>query len=182
MKKVDNETRIGNIQDLFEAQVNMMVNKHALPEVVAFLITHRGAEQAEQDLRDIARIITERLLLAWVPKSHKPFKIFKETMQLFFGNKKLKGRVLERFGKKPKKIAVRDYNCPICPDNKGEVVEISDVHYCVVVSGTMNTIFDYLITNNLVPYVKADCQTVKSVGLGDEYCEHIINIKYKEEY
>jgi predicted hydrocarbon binding protein len=179
---LDSTTRIGNIQELFDAQVNMMVSKRALPEVIAFLITHRGVEQAEEDLRDIARIITQRLLLVWVPKSMKPFKMFKEMMQLFFGNKKVKGKVLERDNKKPVKIAIRDYNCPICPDQKGEEVEVSGLHYCVAVSGTMNAIFDHMIENNLVPYSKADCRTVKSVGSGDEYCEHIITVEYKLRY
>ncbi|MHA1129449.1 MAG: hypothetical protein ACTSQI_16890 [Candidatus Helarchaeota archaeon] len=177
---MDSPTRIGNIQELFEAQVNVMVSKRALPEVVAYLIVKRGVEQAEEDLRDIARIITERLLLVWIPKSNKPFKIFKEMMGLFFGNKKIKGKVLERKKKRPTKIAIRDYNCPICPDKKGEEVVVSEIHYCVAVSGTVNTIFEYLIANKLVPYLKADCQTIKSVGSGNEYCEHVINIEYKE--
>ena len=173
---------LGNIQDLYEANVNMMVAKRALPDVVAFLIDQRGAAQAEQDLKDIARIITQRLFLAWYPKSRTPFKIFQEMMRIFFGNKKIKGKVLERKNGKPSKIAIRDYNCPICPDKKkGEEVKVSEIHYCIAISGTMEGVISYLISENAIPYMSVSCTTTKSVGSGDDLCEHILSLELKEE-
>lgn len=178
---MDSTTRIGKPQDLFEAQVNQMVCKRALPEVVAFLHTKRG-DRAKEDLRDIARIITDRLLQVWTPKSNQPFKVIKEMMDLFFGNKKIKGRVLERINGKPTKIAIRDYNCPICPDRKGgEEVEIKGIHYCVAISGAIESMLTYLIVNKVVSCSNAKCETVKSTGSGDEYCEHILLLDYGTE-
>ncbi len=178
---VESTTRIGNVQDLFDAQVNQMVAKRALPEVVAFLVTRRGIEQAKKDLRDIASTITQRLLLVWIPKSKKPFKIIKEMMNLFFGNNKIKGKVLERINGKPSKIAIRDSNCPICPEKKGEEVIIKDIHYCVPISGAIESILSYMIQNKLVPFTNVSCQTVKSTGSGDPYCEHLVIIEYGKE-
>jgi predicted hydrocarbon binding protein len=179
---LESTTRIGKPQDLFEGQVNQMVCKRALPEVVAFLYKRRG-DRAKEDLRDIARVITQRLLQVWTPKSNQPFKVIKEMMDLFFGNKKIKGKVLERVnGKKPTKIAIRDYNCPICPDRKGgEEVEIKGIHYCVAVSGSIEALLKYLVANKIVSCTDAKCETVKSTGSGDEYCEHILTLEYGTE-
>jgi hypothetical protein len=171
-------TRIGNTQDLFEAQVNQMVCKRALPEVVAFLFTKRGPDQAKEDLRDIANIITHRLLLVWTPKKRKPVELIKEMMYVFFGNKKIKGKILERINKKPSKIAIRDYDCPICPDRKGEEVVIKGLHYCVPVSGAMEAVLNYMSERKLVPFTKVKVQTEKSTGSGDPYCEHILTLEY----
>ncbi len=171
---------LGDTQDLFNAKVNMMVSKRALPDVVAFLIGKRGAKQAEEDLRDIAKIITQRLLVAWMPKERKPYKVFKEMMNTFFNNNKIKGKILERRNKRPSKIALRDYNCPICPEQRGEEVEISEIHYCIAISGTMEGIFGHLIDSDLVPYTHVQCQTVKSKGSGDKYCEHHLTLKFWE--
>ena len=178
---MDITTRIGNIQDLYEAQVNQMVAKRALPEVVAYLFKNRGPDQAKKDLRDIASIITKRLLLVWIPRSRKPFNVIKEMMRVFFGNKKIKGKVLERLNGKPSKIAIRDYNCPICSDKKGEEVIISGIHFCVPVSGAMEAALTYLIENKLALFTKVNCETVKSIGSGDTYCEHILTLEYGTE-
>jgi len=175
---LEGTTRIGNTQDLFDAQVNQMVAKRALPEVVAFLFTKRGADQAKEDLRDIANIITHRLLLVWAPKKRKPVEIIKEMMLVFFGNKKIKGKILDRINKKPWKIAIRDYDCPICPNKKGEEVIIKGLHYCVPVSGAMEAVLKYMIDNNLVSFKKVKAETVKSTGSGDPYCEHILTLDY----
>lgn len=173
-----NVTRIGNPQDLFESQVSTMVARRSFPEVVGFLVSKRGAEQAEQDLRDIARIIVERMLLVWIPKKHKPFEIVKEMMKLFFGNTKVKGKVLEKFQGRPSKIAIRDHDCPICPEQKGEELEVTEIHYCTPVAGFVEAVIQYLMDQDLVPYTKVKCSTVKSVGSGDKHCEHIIDLTY----
>ena len=165
-----NTTRIGNPQVLFESQVSTMVARRSLPEVVGFLVSKRGPEQAERDLRDISRIITERMLLVWTPKKHKPFEIVKEMMKLFFGNNKVKGKVIEKIKGRPKKIAVRDHDCPICPEKKGEELEVTEIHYCVPVAGFIESIIQYLMDKDLVPYTKVSCKTVKSVGSVSPLC------------
>lgn len=172
-------TRIGNAQELFDAQVNQMVAKRALPEVVAFLTQKRGTAQAKEDLRLIASLITYRLLFVWHPKSRHPFKVLKEMMNLFFGNNKIKGKVLEKIKSgKPSKISIRDYNCPICPEKKGETVVIKGIHYCVAISGSIESILNYLVESKLVDFKEAKCETVKSTGSGDKYCEHILTLDY----
>ena len=176
---MQSSTRIGNIQDLFEAKVSLMVAVRSLPEVVGFLVSKRGPEQAEEDLRDIGNIILQRILMVWSPKNRKPFKVFKELMQKFFGNKKLKGKVEERIDGMTSKIIVRDYNCPLCPSKKGEELEVSEIHYCVAISGFLEGTLNHLIEYKVVPFTKAKCRTVASRGSGDEYCEHIINIEYR---
>ena len=86
---MENSGIIGNPEDLFKSEVSTMIARRSLPEVVGFLVAKRGAKQAEQDLRDISRMITERMLMVWKPKHIKPFQIVKEMMKLFFGNKKI---------------------------------------------------------------------------------------------
>ena len=171
-------TRIGKIQDLYEAQVSLMVAVRSLPEVVGFLVSRRGPEQAEEDLRDIGNTILKRILMVWSPKNTKPFKVFKELMHKFFGNKKLKGKVEERIDGMPSKIIVRDYNCPLCPSKKVEELEVSEIHYCIAISGFLEGILNHLVEYKVVPFTKAKCNTVASVGSGDKYCEHIINLEY----
>ncbi|NVM52947.1 MAG: hypothetical protein HWN66_04530 [Candidatus Helarchaeota archaeon] len=171
-------TRIGNIEELFKSKVSDIVARRSLPDVVGFLVNKRGPEQAEKDLRDIARIITERMLMVWKPKGRKPFNLFKEMMNLFFGNKKVKGRVIERMNKRPTKIVIRDFNCPICPEKTKEDLEVPEIHYCTPVSGFVETMIKHLMNQDIVPYTKVTCNTVASVGSGDKYCEHIIDLEY----
>ena len=172
---------IGNPEALFNSKVSTMVVQRALPDVVGFLIGKRGPQQAEQDLRDISRIITQRMLLVWQPKSKKPYQIVKEMMGLFFGNKKVKGKVIERNpkDKRPTKIIIRDRDCPICPEKKGEELEeVTEIHYCVAVAGFIEAVIRHLMDSDLVPYTNVVCKTVKSVGSGDKHCEHHIDLEY----
>ncbi len=175
---MENSAIIGNPEDLFNAPVSALVSRRSLPEVVGFLVNKRGPKQAEQDLRDIAKIIVDRMFLVWTPKSLKPFKVFKEMMKLFFGNKKIKGKILERVNGRPIKIAMRDHDCPICPEKKKEFLEVSELHYCVAVSGFIESVIRNLMDRDLVPYTYVSCKTVKSTGSGDKYCEHIIELEY----
>ncbi len=175
---MENSGIIGNPEDLFKSQVSMMVAKRALPEVVGFLVAKRGAEQAERDLRDISAIITQRMLMVWKPKNLKPFQIVKEMMALFFGNKKIKGKVTTRIDKRPTQIVIRDHGCPICPEQKGEELEVTELHYCTPVAGFIEAAINYLMEKDYVPYTKVTCNTVKSVGSGDKHCEHVIDIEY----
>ncbi|MHA1266943.1 MAG: hypothetical protein ACTSRS_17025 [Candidatus Helarchaeota archaeon] len=175
---LEKPTRIGNPMALYESQVSLMIAKRALPEVVAFLVTKRGVVQAEHDLRDIARIITDRMLICWKPKTLKPFQIVKEMMNTFFNNKKLKGKITKRIDGKPAQILIRDYNCPICPDKKGEEIKVTELPYCIPIAGFIQAVIQHLIDKDLVPYTKVSCETLKSVGSGDNYCEHVINLEY----
>ena len=172
-------TRIGKIEDLYDAKVALFIVQRALPEVIGFLVNKRGPEQAERDLRDIGNTIAQRILMVWSPKTPKPFQIVKDLMRIFLGNKKLKGKVVERINGNPSKIIIRDYDCPLCPEQKKEVLEVSVIHYCVSVSGFAEYIFNHLIENRVAPYTKAKCNTVKSVGSGDKWCEHVITLEYE---
>ncbi|MDD1777220.1 MAG: hypothetical protein LUQ65_03555 [Candidatus Helarchaeota archaeon] len=176
---METTTRIGNAQDLFDLQVNQLVAKRAFPEVVAFLYKTRGPEQAREDLRKIASLIMQHFLLVWTPRSNKPFEIVKEMMQ-FFGKHKIKWKVLEQTNGQPLTVAIRDNHCPICPDKKVEEVVVKKVHYCVAVSGSIEVVFNYLVQKKLVSFTKAKCETVKSTGSGDAYCEHILTLEYGE--
>ena len=171
-------TRIGKIEDLFHAQVNAMVATRALPEVMAFLLEKRGAEQAQKDLYDIGGLIAERMLMVWTPKNVRPYKLAKELMDTFFNNRKLKGKVAERHSNgKPSKIIIRDFNCPLCP--REEEVEVSQIHYCISVSGFVEAILNHLIETGRTDYTKATVETVASVGSGFSWCEHVINLEYE---
>jgi predicted hydrocarbon binding protein len=170
---------IGKIEDLFNAKVSLLVVRRALPEVIGFLVNKRGPEQAERDLRDIGNIIAQRMLMVWSPKTPKPFQIIKDLMRIFLGNKKLKGKIVERAKGQPLKIVIRDYDCPLCPELKKEALEVSVIHYCVAVSGFVESVLNHLIEHKVAPYTKAKCNTVKSVGSGDKFCEHVITLEYE---
>ena len=176
---MENSGIIGNPEDLFKSEVSTMIARRSLPEVVGFLVAKRGAQQAELDLRDISRMITDRMLMVWKPKHIKPFQIVKEMMKLFFGNKKIKGKVTERIDGRPTQILIRDHDCPICPEKKGdEELEVLEIHYCTSVAGFIESIIHWLMDRDYVPYTKVTCNTVKSVGSGDNHCEHVIDIEY----
>lgn len=168
----------GNPQDLFAAKVSSLVAKRALPEVVGYIVNKRGPKQAEQDLRDIGAHIAERMLMVWVPNNFKPIQLVKEAMRIFFGNKKIKSKVLERIKGKPSKIVIRDYDCPICPETKKEELEITEIHYCIAISGFIEALINQLIKNRVVPFTKVKCKTIASVGSGNLYCEHVLEMEY----
>jgi hypothetical protein len=120
MMKMQSTIQIGDLHDLLGNKVAMLVAKRTLPEVVGFLIKRRGAEQAEKDLREIGSAIAHRILTVWQPKNIDPYRLFKEAMSKFFGNKKIKEKVLEKMDGKPTKISIQDHNCPLCPEKKRE--------------------------------------------------------------
>lgn len=175
---MQSSTLIGNPQDLFEAKVSALVAKRALPEVVGYIVKKRGPKKAEQDLRDIGAHIARRMLMVWTPKHFKPFQLVKEAMRDFFGNTKIKGKIIERFKGKTSKIVIRDYDCPLCPERTKEELEITEIHYCVAISGFLEAIFDHLIKNRLVPFSKIRCKTIESVGSGHSHCEHVLEMEY----
>jgi len=177
-KKGENTTRIGDIQSVYKAQGLLMTVKYSLPDVMGFILNKRGAEQAEKDFRDIGRTIAERMLMVWEPKSTEPAEILNEIKKKFFHGKKIKAKVLERFGKAPSKILIRESECPVCPEKKGEELEVSEVHYCSSISGFTEAILNHLIEKKLTLYTQASCKTVASVGSGDKYCDMIIELKY----
>ncbi|MHA1266827.1 MAG: hypothetical protein ACTSRS_16440 [Candidatus Helarchaeota archaeon] len=167
------------IKEIFNSEGLLMVVKFALPDVMAFLINKRGAEQAEKDLRDIGEMIAERMLRVWHPETADPIKLLKEIKKSFFKKtKQIKAQVLERYGGAPSKILIRDRDCPVCPDPSGEEFEISEIHYCTAISGFVEAILKWLIANKYTAYTAASCRTIASVGSGQEACEMIIELKY----
>ena len=175
---MDELGRIGYVQDVFDSDGLLLVVKYALPDVMAFLIHERGAEQAEKDLRDIGNTICERMLMVWEPENTDPIKLLKEIKKKFFKkSKQIKGKVLDRFGGAPAKIKIIDKDCPVCP-TRGEEFEISEIHYCTSISGFIESILNSLIKANRTPYTQASCKTTASVGSGDKHCEMIIELKY----
>lgn len=171
---------MGTIQKIFEADGLLTTVKYALPDVIAFLISKRGTEQAEKDLIDIGKMIAERMLIIWKPQNNDPIKLLKEIKKKFFKKtKEPKGKVLEKYRDGPSKILIRDRDCPVCPEKgKGEEVEVSEIHYCTAISGFVEAVLNYLIRNKLAPYTQASCKTIASVGSGHDACEMIIDLKY----
>lgn len=169
------------MEDLLGSKALLMPIKRSSPEIIGFLIAKRGAEQAEKDLYDIGGLIAQRVLMVWSPKKTEPFKVFKEAGRKFFGNKKIKKRVLERINGRDSKISVQDRKCPVCPTEKGQELEeqLKEINHCVMISGFIEAILKHLIETQPVPYNEIKCETVKSISSGDDYCEHIITIKYK---
>jgi len=178
---LQNSTRIGNIQDVYKAQGLLMVVKYSLPDVMGFILKKRGPEQAEKDLRDIGKTIAERILMVWKPKSTNPVEVLNEIKKKFFSGKKVRGEVLERFGKAPSKILIHEKDCPVCPEEKGEELEVSQVHYCSAISGFTEALLNYLVSTKQTLYTKASCKTVASVGSGDKDCQMLIELKYGGE-
>ncbi len=171
--------RIGNIQDIFEKQGLLMVVKYALPDVLGFLLAERGVAQTEKDLRDIGEIIAERMLLVWNPSASDPIKLLKEIKKKFFKkSKQIKGKILEKFYRGPKKILIIDKDCPVCPQGHGEEVQISGVHYCTAISGFVEALLKHLIQEGRTPYADVSCKTVASVGSGAKQCEMLIELEY----
>ena len=176
---LDEPGRIGNVEDVFNTDGLLLVVKYALPDVMAFLINKRGAEQAVKDLQDIGAIVAQRMLLIWKPDNTDPIKLLKEIKKKFFKkSKQIKGKVLEKFGGAPSKILIRDRDCPVCPEQKGEEIEISEIHYCTAISGFVDGVLKQLIKEKRTPYTQANCKTVASVGSGQKECEMIIDLKY----
>jgi hypothetical protein len=169
---------IGNIHYIYKAQGLLMVVKYALPDVIGFILNKRGPEQAEKDLRDIGKTIAERMLMVWKPKSTNPVEILNEVKKKFFSGKKVRGQVLERFGKAPSKILIHEKDCPVCPEKRGEEVEISQIHYCSAIAGFTETLLNTLASTKQTQYTKASCKTVASVGSGDKECQMLIELKY----
>ncbi len=175
---LDEIGRIGFVQDVYDSEGLLLVVKYALPDVMAFLIRERGAEQAEKDLRDIGEMICDRMLMVWEPENTDPIQVLKEMKKKFFKkSKQIKGKVLERFGGAPSKIKIIDKDCPVCP-TRGEEFEISEIHYCTSISSFIESILNHLIKSKRTPYTQVSCKTIASVGSGDAQCEMIIKLKY----
>ena len=177
---LESPNRIGNIEELIGTKALLMPIKRSSPEIIGFLIAKRGLEQAAKDLYDIGGLIAERILMVWSPKKTEPFEIFKEAGRKFFGNKKIKKRVLERVNGRDSIISVQDRNCPVCPTEKGQELEeqLRKINHCIMISGFIEAVIKHQIATQSLPYSDIKCETVKSVSSGDEYCEHILTIKY----
>jgi hypothetical protein len=171
--------QLDDIREVFNSEGLLLVVKYALPDVMAFLLNTRGLEQAEQDLRDIGHTIAERMLVIWQPESGDPIKVLKEIKKKFFKKtKQIKAKILEKFGGAPSKILIRDKDCPVCPEQKGEELKVSEIHYCTSISGFVETILNWLIEHKRTTYTGVTCKTVASVGSGHDACDMIIDLKY----
>lgn len=175
---MQNSGRIGNIKDVYDAQGLLMVVKYSLPDVMGFILKKRGPEQAGKDLRDIGKTIAERILMVWEPKSTEPVEVLNEIKKKFFSGKKVRGEILERFGKAPSKILIHERDCPVCPEKKGEELEVSQLHYCSAIAGFTEALLNHLVGTRQTLYSKAICTTVASVGSGDKECQMLIELKY----
>lgn len=179
MQNLRNFGVIGNIHYIYKAKGLLMVVKYALPDVIGFILSKRGPEQAEKDLRDIGKTIAERILMVWKPKNPRNIvEVLNEIKQKFFSGKKVRGEVLKQFGKVPSTILIHEKDCPVCPEKRREEVEVSQVHYCSAIAGFTETLLNHLASSKLTVYTSASVKTVASVGSGDKECQMLIELKY----
>lgn len=176
---MSNRDQIEDIREVFNSEGLLMVVKYALPDVMGFLLSKRGPEQAEKDLRDIGKTIAERMLKVWQPETGDPIKLLKEIKKKFFKkSKQIKAKILDKFGGAPSKILIRDKDCPVCPELAGEEFQVSEIHYCSSIAGFVETILKWLIQNKYTNYTGVTCTTVASIGSGNDSCDMIIELKY----
>ena len=180
---MDLEYSPGTPEDLFGKKARLLVAQMTYPELANFLLTHRTPQQAEQDLRDIARGICESLLKIWKPKSRKVTGLIKELLKVIWKGK-MKYKVIERTpDKRPLKVEFIDMDCKLCK-SEGEVLEadFEGFHYCSAVSGFMQVLLEHMAAQGTMDlqYKSVDVKTISSKVSGGEQCVHLVTFNYEE--
>ena len=172
----------GNPEDLIDKKVNLFVAQMTYPELVNFLLVNRNPKQAEEDLQDVAKRISKKLLEYWKPKSKTLKGVIKDLIKFIWAGK-FKSEVLEwDFKKRPLRMLLIDKDCKLCKAKDLPIFhqDLKEIHYCAAVSGFIDEYLNQLavISHIKLAFKSVEVNTVSSIGSGDDRCAHLCKFKY----
>ena len=160
--------------DIMKANSKMYIGnlliKMYYPNVITFFVEQVGPEEATERLFRIGQEVGRELMNLFNPKTTDVKKMIYKFFKLMWNTTK---NVKVKKIKEKERIIYRiiDKKCGICdPETVIEGLDIA----CVSVDGYLVACLEHISKNSPLPSYKV--QTVKSVMIGDEYCEHHIEI------
>ncbi|MHA1648623.1 MAG: hypothetical protein ACTSYB_00395, partial [Candidatus Helarchaeota archaeon] len=137
-------------------------------------------EQAEEDLRDVAKGICKSLLKLWKPKSRTVTGLINELLKVIW-NGKIKHKIIERTPDgRPIKVHFYDLDCKLCK-SEGEVLEAEGISYCAAVGGFIEELLNFKAKEGTMKlnYKSVKTKTISSKASGGDLCIHECIFNYE---
>lgn len=138
------------------------------PTIVAFFAKKVGIEEAKERLFQIGQVVAQKILEFWNPKAKNIENLIKKMFKKIW-----KQKVQIKKNRDQSKVVYRiiDKDCRICDP---EATIIGSKIPCITISGYIDTFLQHFTKGT--PLSSYQVRTVKSVSVGDEFCEHQIEV------
>jgi len=141
------------------------------PNVITFLIKNVGPDEAKQRIFRIGQEVGREMLKIWDPKTTDIKKMILKWYKLMWNSTKYVK--VKKIKEKDREIyRIIDKKCGVCdPETTIEGLEMP----CVSIDGYLDACLEYISART--PLSSYKVQTIRSIAMGDPYCEHEIEIK-----
>ncbi|MHA1271295.1 MAG: hypothetical protein ACTSPY_15995 [Candidatus Helarchaeota archaeon] len=156
---------------IFNSKVQLELLKLNFPVLISILLNEYDIETTCRVLKKIGEDMADTWLKYYVPKGYNLKNLIKKNTLRTFGKLKMQVKQNEDG------FSLIFYECPLCSK---EIEIVSQVPYCISISGFYEKFFNNLAAkSDRFGFKKIEGTTIKSISGGDTYCEHIFKILEK---
>lgn len=157
-------------QTLFNSKLQLELLKLNFPVLISILLKDYDNKTTRKVLKNIGADMSKTWLDYYTPKGDNIKEIFLKNTLKTFG--KLRIEIIE--DRENGNFSLIFHDCPLCSKN---IEILSEVPYCVSISGFYEEFFNILAAKNKnLWFNKISGSTKKSISSGDEYCEHFFEV------